>query len=144
MDKTIILWDFKTKQKIGSALTGHTSWIWRVRFSSDGKRIVSSSWDNTLRIWDVDSQSLIKQLDGHTAMVREGLFLSNDKVIVSASEDGTIRLWDTKTFKQIGGTIKPHNSKIYALCLNPNQQQLASSSLMEMTIKQWNIPKLIY
>ena len=118
---TIILWDFIKKQKIGISLTGNTTSVRRVRFSSDGKRIVSSSGDNTLRIWDVEKQIFIQQLDGHTDTVREGLFLSNYKVIVSSSDDGTIRLWETKTFKKIGEPIKPDNSQIWALCITQDQ-----------------------
>ena len=34
-------------------LRGHTGWIFSVAFSPDGKRIVSGSWDGTVKIWDV-------------------------------------------------------------------------------------------
>ena len=33
-------------------LTGHTSWVVDVAFSPDGQRIVSGSYDKTLKIWD--------------------------------------------------------------------------------------------
>jgi WD40 repeat protein len=34
-------------------LKGHADQIWRVSFSPDGKRIVSGSDDNTLKVWDI-------------------------------------------------------------------------------------------
>jgi WD40 repeat protein len=33
-------------------LAGHTGWILTVSFSPDGRRILSGSWDSTIRIWD--------------------------------------------------------------------------------------------
>src|SRR5439155_25147218 len=33
-------------------LKGHTWPVWSVCFSPDGKRIVSGSWDKTVKVWD--------------------------------------------------------------------------------------------
>jgi WD40 repeat protein len=67
-DKFVRIWDVET----GSAafgkelqkLEGHTSAVWSVAFSSDGKKIVSgSSFDNTARIWDVESGEELQKLE---------------------------------------------------------------------------------
>jgi len=36
-------------------LYGHSSPVRSVSFSPDGKRIVSGSYDNTLKVWDISS-----------------------------------------------------------------------------------------
>jgi WD40 repeat protein len=33
-------------------LKGHAGGVVSVAFSSDGKRLASDSWDNTLKVWD--------------------------------------------------------------------------------------------
>ena len=38
-------------------LRGHTNWIWSVAFSSDGKRLVSASYDQTVKVWDATPRS---------------------------------------------------------------------------------------
>ena len=34
-------------------LTGHVGWVRSVAFSPDGKRVVSGSADNLVKIWDI-------------------------------------------------------------------------------------------
>ncbi len=45
------------------AFHGHTDTINSVRFSPDGKQIISGSMDNTLRLWDVASGKELKQFE---------------------------------------------------------------------------------
>ena len=38
-------------------LKGHTDTVWSAAFSPDGQRIVSGSFDKTLKIWDASEQT---------------------------------------------------------------------------------------
>jgi WD40 repeat protein len=51
MDKTLKVWDAKTGQET-LTLKEHTSVVYSVSFSTDGKRIVSGSSDSTVKVWD--------------------------------------------------------------------------------------------
>jgi len=39
------------------ALSGHTSLVWGIAFSTDGKTLASGSGDKTIILWDVDVES---------------------------------------------------------------------------------------
>ena len=43
-------------------------------FSPDGRRVATWSWDNVLRVWDVDSQREIAALRGHRAGLTAAVF----------------------------------------------------------------------
>src|SRR5262249_35420991 len=48
---------------------GHTGVINSVTFSPDGKRVLSGSGDETLRLWDVETCQQVRCLKGHTGCV---------------------------------------------------------------------------
>jgi uncharacterized protein YjbI with pentapeptide repeats/energy-coupling factor transporter ATP-binding protein EcfA2 len=75
-------------------LKGHTDGVTSVAFSSDGKTIVSGSYDKTVRMWDVESGEQTKELKGHTAFVTSVAFSPDGKTIVSGSGDKTVRMRD--------------------------------------------------
>ena len=49
-DKTVRIWDAASGECVVGPLDGHTSKVTSVAFSPDGTRVVSGSWDKTVRI----------------------------------------------------------------------------------------------
>ncbi|MBR5849225.1 MAG: TIR domain-containing protein, partial [Bacteroidaceae bacterium] len=69
---------------------GHTNGVTSAVFSPDGKYIVSASYDNTIRLWDVSTGDSIRTFKGHTSGVNSVVFSPDGKYIVSASYDKTV------------------------------------------------------
>lgn len=72
-------------------LVGHTSAVNGVLELRDG-RLLSWAWDNTLRLWNGDGQTLAI-LIGHTENIEGALELQNGNLL-TWSGDSTLRLWD--------------------------------------------------
>jgi WD40 repeat protein len=53
--------------------------------------ILSSSWDKTLKTWDLSSTGVMKTFDGHTDKVLSAALTSDAQYAVSGSADKTIR-----------------------------------------------------
>jgi len=78
-------------------LKGHPYKIMYLEFSSDGKYLASCGWDNTIRIWDMNSFSELKVLKGHSDVVWTSVFSNNGEYLVSGSRDASYILWDLKS-----------------------------------------------
>ena len=79
-------------------MLGHTGAVRSVSVSSDGRRIVSSSDDNTIHIWDATMGiQALPIIRGHTSSVMCVVFSQDGKTIASGLGDGTVRIWDAIT-----------------------------------------------
>ncbi len=64
-DNLIKLWYPGTSVKT-KTIKGHTGSVKSVNFSSDGKDILSSSDDKSIKLWDIDTLKFKSSYIGHT------------------------------------------------------------------------------
>lgn len=135
---SITIWDAVTRMKIWS-LRGHDNLVRSVAFSPDGSRIVSGSWDKTIRLWDAATgQQIGKPLIGHRDYVTSVAFSPDGTCLVSGSDDKSIRIWDTLTGEQIGEALLAHTSRVWSVVFSPDCQKLVSGSI-DGTTRIWDI-----
>jgi hypothetical protein len=60
---------------------------------ASGRRALSGSADNTLRLWDLETGETLGILKGHTAQVTAVRVLADGSRALSGSYDRTLRLW---------------------------------------------------
>ena len=96
----------------------HSDAITSVTFSPDGTKIVSGSWDQTIKVWDsgapqaqnrpslaktdtllaclaVKLELLSEKTDAHSAQVMSVVFSPDGTKIVTGSADRTIKFWES-------------------------------------------------
>ncbi|KAF9114354.1 hypothetical protein BGX27_011095 [Mortierella sp. AM989] len=117
---------------------GHTGPVTRVAVYQNHlgqERLITGSWDKTIKVWDTETKECLGTLRGHTDFVkaltvRAVLAESNDAdnnkkrvrhELFSASSDGTVLHWDLETYQPFqggaGGPWKGHARGINDLCL---------------------------
>ncbi len=90
-----ILWDTSGKQV---ASLSHGIMISDAAFSPDGTMIATvTNDDNTIRIWDARTGTLLKRITGHDYGIRHVSFSADSRRLVSHSSDNTVKLWNART-----------------------------------------------
>ncbi|KAJ2935963.1 hypothetical protein H1R20_g1129, partial [Candolleomyces eurysporus] len=143
-----------------SKLEGHSLTVNAVAISPDNKRVVSGSFDGTLRIWDLETgkQRIVsgssdetiriwdaatraqvgEPLRGHESSVWSVAISPDGKRIVSGSDDHTIRIWDLETGAQVGEPLRGHTYEVYSVAISPDGKHIVSSS-SDRTIRIWDL-----
>jgi serine/threonine protein kinase/WD40 repeat protein len=91
-DPTIRVWDAATGRLL-VWLEGHSSWVSKLVFTSDGHRLISAAADQTIRLWDTGNWTETDVLRGHTDEVHGMANSETAQLIASAGKDGDLMLW---------------------------------------------------
>ncbi|HEY9620820.1 MAG TPA: AAA-like domain-containing protein [Crinalium sp.] len=116
-------------------LVGHEGVVNSASFSSDGRRIVTTSDDKTVRIWDASGQPLVV-LQGHQDVINRAEFSPDGQSIASASNDGTVILWNLA-----GQPLKrftPQSGVIWDVHFSPDGQRIITAS-QDGTAQIWDV-----
>ncbi|MCL2805159.1 MAG: caspase family protein [Treponema sp.] len=114
---------------------GHTSEVYSVAFSPDGRHVVSGAGDSTIKLWNVATGREIRTFSGHSSNVFCIAFSPDGRQVISGSYDETIKIWDVTTGREIK-TIG-HTGGVGSVAFSPDAKQIISSSFGG-TIKIWD------
>ena len=107
-------------------LDGHEAAVYDVAWLPDGNSLVSASFDNTLKLWDVASGTVLRTMEGHTGIVLSVAVSPDGKLIASGASDNSIRLWEVPQ-NDPTRTVQAHEGKSLTLALSPDGKTLATS-----------------
>jgi WD40 repeat protein len=81
-------------------LTGHRGYIHALVFWPDGKKLASSSSDQTICLWDLNDLTRVpppRTLRGHKREIYRLTLMRDNVTLVSGCQDGSVCFWDTAT-----------------------------------------------
>ncbi len=81
-------------QCLKSFEAAHSDGVTSLTFSDERNKVLSSSFDGTVRIHGIKSGKMLKEFRGHESFVHAARFSEDGDAVLSASVDGTIARWD--------------------------------------------------
>jgi WD40 repeat protein len=105
--------------------------------SADGRRLLSGSYDHTVRVWDVESGKPLHVLSGHEDWVIDVDLSPDGRVALSGDDDGRVRLWDVEMGKSVH-TMKGHEEGVTAVGLSRDGRQALTTGV-DRTLRLWDV-----
>ena len=96
----IFVWSIKTGDLI-DVLNGHTGPVSCLAFSHINDILISGSWDNTVKMWELYTKKGISETYEHNSKITAIALSPNDKEVAVSTLNGELYTWDIDT-----GSIK--------------------------------------
>jgi WD40 repeat protein len=115
-------------------LSGHSSPVLALAYSSTGEWLVSGEDDGTIRLWEGDTGQAEQTLTGHQGRITSLAFSPDERQLLSGSADQTAILWDLPTGQPLH-TFE-HQDEVTAVAWSPRGNVIATGGV-DGTIKLW-------
>jgi WD40 repeat protein len=112
-----------------------------IKLSKKGK-LITSTYLNTIYVWDVKNISILISLKSHTDSITslvliEYADINKNDILISGSKDQSIKIWNINT-GEILQTLIGHSNSVTSLALASNNSYLISGS-EDYTINLWEL-----
>jgi len=107
--------------------------------SATNKRIVSFGKSADLRIWNVDTRTVLHTLPGHSGGVRDAVITPDERWVFSVGADRKLRIWDVATGKEDSVIDLPETASCIRILPKADVVATVSASGANGAIQLWHI-----
>jgi predicted NACHT family NTPase len=118
-------------------LDGHTDWVKTVAFTPDGRYLLSGSWDQSVRLWEVASGKEVRCFATHESGMHCVAFSPDGCLALSGNWDNSLRLWDVRTGKE-KLCFTGHTGMVNSIAFSPDGRRAVSGG-WDHTVRVWDV-----
>jgi WD40 repeat protein len=126
------IWNIATG-KSTKTITAHAKNIYCLKYSNDGKSLITGAFDNTAKIFNATTYAETKSFAGHKDAVRSAWISGDGKFVFTSSADSVLKRWDAASKKELNSV----KGLILGL-INDKKQVLVASGLDFKDLALWD------
>jgi WD40 repeat protein len=115
---------------------GHADKVFGLALSLDGKRLVTGSYDETVRLWDTATGKELRTLRGHTGPVAGVAFSPDGRLLASGGGDHTVKVWAADAAEE-PIRLAAADGRVLRLAFNPDGSRVAVAT--ETAVRVWGL-----
>jgi WD40 repeat protein/predicted Ser/Thr protein kinase len=124
-DGTVRVWEVDPQATL-PVLRGHSSYVYPVTFSPDGRWLASGSWDSTVRLWDAATGAPCAPPLPHPGFVKNLAFGADGRCLITACYgDDRLRFWDLATAR-VRQEVRGAGTNPQGLAVSPDGRRVAA------------------
>ncbi|MAU00169.1 MAG: hypothetical protein CL608_23765 [Anaerolineaceae bacterium] len=131
------VWDAESGEDL-LVLEGHTTGLFRVVYSGDGRYLATTSDANnaTTNIWDANSGQLLHSLGPNPGRAWGLAFSPDSQLVATGGAGGFLQVWNVATGKE-ASSLTGQSSEFGSVLFTPDGQQLITSGVNGVTL--WDL-----
>ncbi|OSZ80609.1 hypothetical protein CAP36_04985 [Chitinophagaceae bacterium IBVUCB2] len=136
-DKFIKIWDVTLGREIAT-FTAHTSDINALQYSPNGRYLVSTAYDSTIKIWNAYDYSLIKTIKTKRPELAV-IFTPDSKQLVAGGRDSLVKFYDISTGAVVKTLKQVHKASVTGLAFSPANSDVLFSCGSDSMLYKWDL-----
>jgi len=145
-DRTLIIWNLNEKEEGVTygipfrSLTGHNNFVSDLTISNDNFYVISSSWDKTMRLWDIRYGTCLKRFaSAGDREIHSVTFSSDNRQIISGGSLRDLRIWNTVGQCKVKNDKNNHNGWVSKVRYSSSSKNPYFASVgRDGRLKIWN------